>query len=64
VHVSVPPVALAPGVVQDGGAPGAKSTPRKTVFAGAVARVVAVLPEPVSITFIKVLEGAPTFVVA
>jgi len=32
---------------------GARSTPRKYVFAGAVARTVAVLAEPVSITEIR-----------
>ena len=32
---------------------GVKSTPRKTVFVGAVAIVVAVLPDPVSVTLIN-----------
>jgi hypothetical protein len=57
---SEPPVSKIAGVVYP---IGAKSTPRNTVFVGAVARVVAVLVEPASVTFIKVF-GLATFVVA
>jgi hypothetical protein len=46
---------LGENAVITGPRPGAKATPRKAVLAGAVARVVAVDPEPVSMIATKVL---------